>query len=542
MEAGDLKLDAGGNYAELDYYLRTTAYRFLSLCAIARQFETEAFYIDARIAEARDLEFLKFVKALRWALTDLELVEGVVTQGDNFYNDELRLLCDLCIGPTGKVITLTEFSSRATSESEFGLVLRFFDGLRPDEPRLRWDRLVAFHLIVMAFVNSIGYDMQQADDERFARTAAQLRNQRVAENLANAIPRLGLGASPEAQRIVRALPGDLAERRAQPPRRRRPCLSGTTPRTTTSSLGAPGGADCFLGAGANLCRPSRKEGFEMGGIFPAARSSRTCALYCFDYPADRANKSDLIRVAQWASVSGGESALTSSLSESSRLRVRRRPFTRGSRRFRADPRRQPERDRQYPLIITANYDDSLELALDTANEPYDLVAYHRGSLIHWVCEPGLPRGRASGDRVATGLRRRRSRQAHGDPQGPRTGRPDRPSNSRASSSPRTTTSSTSPGSTSRGSCRHAHRAPQAQQLSVPRLQPARLEPASDPPADLARAAREGQELGRPQGDRRRRRGHGRTKSVEIVEMPLDSSCGTSSCRSSTGPPCRLASG
>ena len=209
VEAGDLKLDAGGNYAELDYYLRTTAYRFLSLCAIARQFETEAFYIDARIAEARDLEFLKFVKALRWAMTDLELVEGVVTQGDNFFNDELRMLCDLCLNPTGKVITLTEFSSRAASESDFGLVLRYFDGLRPDEQRLRWDRLVAFHLIVMAFVNSIGYDMQQADDERFARTAGQLRNRRVAENLAKAIPRLGLGASPEAQRIVRALPGDL---------------------------------------------------------------------------------------------------------------------------------------------------------------------------------------------------------------------------------------------------------------------------------------------------------------------------------------------
>jgi hypothetical protein len=36
--------------------------------------------------------------------------------------------------------------------------LRFFDGLRADEPRLRWDRLVALHLLVIAFRSAIGYE------------------------------------------------------------------------------------------------------------------------------------------------------------------------------------------------------------------------------------------------------------------------------------------------------------------------------------------------------------------------------------------------
>jgi hypothetical protein len=35
------------------------------------------------------------------------------------------------------------------------------------------------------------------------------------------------------------------------------------------------------------------------------------------------------------------------------------------------------------LIVTANYDDTLERAFDEAGEPFDLVVYHRGDFLHW---------------------------------------------------------------------------------------------------------------------------------------------------------------
>ena len=48
------KMTVEGAYADADDYFRTSVYRFMSLAALARQFEAKAFYLDARIAEASD--------------------------------------------------------------------------------------------------------------------------------------------------------------------------------------------------------------------------------------------------------------------------------------------------------------------------------------------------------------------------------------------------------------------------------------------------------------------------------------------------------
>src|SRR5439155_5054631 len=78
---GEGRLDAGGRYGELEYYFGTTVYRFVALCSLARRFEAEAFFFDARIAERADLDFIKFAKAFRWLMTDLELVDGIPYDG-----------------------------------------------------------------------------------------------------------------------------------------------------------------------------------------------------------------------------------------------------------------------------------------------------------------------------------------------------------------------------------------------------------------------------------------------------------------------------
>jgi hypothetical protein len=197
-----------GSYVNPDYYFGTTVYRFMTLAALARQFEAEAFYVDARIAERADLDILKYVKAFRWIMTDLELVRGLEYDAwearDHFLNDRYRGLCD-AFAVEGRLPSLAEFESRAGRDPQLEPVLCFFDGLQADEERLRWDRLVAHHLLVTGFLNFAGYDMQYSDDEYLARAVGKFRHPQIAANLVRAIEKLGLGVEPNAARIQAAL-------------------------------------------------------------------------------------------------------------------------------------------------------------------------------------------------------------------------------------------------------------------------------------------------------------------------------------------------
>jgi hypothetical protein len=202
------RMTVDGAFSEPDYYFGTTVYRFMSLASLARQFEAEAFYLDARIAEKSDLDFLKYVKAFRWIMTDLELIRGLDYQAwearDHFLNDRYRGLCD-AFAPESRLPSLAEFEAGAGRDPALEPVLCFFDGLRADEARLRWDRLVAHHLLVMGFLNLAGYDMQHSSDADIARAVGEFRNPQVAANLVRAIDHLGLGGEENAVRIKAAL-------------------------------------------------------------------------------------------------------------------------------------------------------------------------------------------------------------------------------------------------------------------------------------------------------------------------------------------------
>jgi len=210
------RLDVKGRYTRPDYYFSTTVYRFLALSSLARRFEAEAFFIDARIAEKNDLEFVRFVKAFRWLMTDLGLVEGLEYDPwrgtDHFFTDRFRVICDSCV-IDGTVFSLPDFEERAGSDPVLEPALAFFDGLCAEEPRLRWDRLVALHLVVMAFLNVVGYEIQRSTSEDFERVARHFHHTRIKHNLLAAIEKLGLLGNPEGERLARALA-------SSPPRRR----------------------------------------------------------------------------------------------------------------------------------------------------------------------------------------------------------------------------------------------------------------------------------------------------------------------------------
>lgn len=124
---------------------------------------------------------MKFVKAFHWVMTDVSLFKGldydVGTARDHFFSDQLRGLCEAFLQdnavPSFRLFrreTLAAIRAdgrrrlrlrhRGGAGFELEPTFRFFDGLSPDENRLRWDRLVCLHLFTMAFVNTFGYEWQ----------------------------------------------------------------------------------------------------------------------------------------------------------------------------------------------------------------------------------------------------------------------------------------------------------------------------------------------------------------------------------------------
>jgi hypothetical protein len=196
------------------YYFLSTCHRFLTLCSLVRAFERENYFIDARYSEAKDkdLDFLNFTRSIRWVVTDPALFRDVgldydeTVSKDHFFADQLRRICDDFCPPGGECLTSREFEALTeTGGHPFENVFEFFQGLSSREDRFRWDRVVCLHLLVMAFLNAVGYKTQESSDDDFQTVASKIRHREIAPNLEKWIPRLGLGGQSEARRILRTL-------------------------------------------------------------------------------------------------------------------------------------------------------------------------------------------------------------------------------------------------------------------------------------------------------------------------------------------------
>jgi hypothetical protein len=202
-------LDMHGHYSANCYYFNSSVHRFLNVCALMRKFEAEAIYLDARIATKSDFTFLNYLSALRWTLTDVALVEGLpydsFHQKDHFFADNLRHYSDWC-WQDGEFVQFDEFQKKLTGEEiPIVPVLQFFDSLNDNEDRLRWDRLVAFHLLLLAFINSFGHKTQKSLPRYFEDAARQARNPKVLNNLVIWLPKFGLDKDREAKCIKKAV-------------------------------------------------------------------------------------------------------------------------------------------------------------------------------------------------------------------------------------------------------------------------------------------------------------------------------------------------
>jgi hypothetical protein len=188
-----------------EYFYLSVVFRFLSLLAIARRFEAEAFYLDARHLKhhSNELRFLCYTKSFLWAMTysDLSPKDGLPGK-DHFNSDKIRPMLDLCYkelgpleakamqgdaeaphagstSPTGQPIfdwarflVLIQYKSGEPDEfhPDIDQVLEFFDELRPVDywtddtgkvfKRRRWERLICLHLLTLNFIATFGFPWQ----------------------------------------------------------------------------------------------------------------------------------------------------------------------------------------------------------------------------------------------------------------------------------------------------------------------------------------------------------------------------------------------
>jgi hypothetical protein len=215
-------------YNHNEYLYLSVVFRFLSLLGIARKFESEAFYIDSRIARHKDFDFLRYAKSFLWVMTDSKLTPEDDMPGlDHFRNDEFRPLLDVCYRrekgvlpenepkegelvfdlerfrklldeskpkrdeskpKTGDPETAEGVGLEPDTKEEIKQVLDFFDGIGPGEykdglKRRRWERIVCLHLLTICFIGTFGYSWQKKKediDEKRAAAIAALKKEAIA--------------------------------------------------------------------------------------------------------------------------------------------------------------------------------------------------------------------------------------------------------------------------------------------------------------------------------------------------------------------------
>ena len=115
------------DYRGTGYYFITTVYRFLAVTTSIQRFEYEALYIDPKIAEKEDFDFVYGLKLLQKAATDVSLFNGIgydtSKSTDHIFSDRLRVIAD-SYWRQEQFLTREEFRSRLGEDHDLGRVCK----------------------------------------------------------------------------------------------------------------------------------------------------------------------------------------------------------------------------------------------------------------------------------------------------------------------------------------------------------------------------------------------------------------------------------
>jgi hypothetical protein len=128
----------------------------------------------------------------------------------------------------------------------------------------------------------------------------------------------------------------------------------------------------ILGAAVNVCDRESAEVYVQDRNLPSGSELSELLASEYEYPAGRADRRDLLRVAQFAQARLQQSDEEHRLRDTLHRIFRAHYGPTSVHRFLADV---PRRTGSHILALTTNYDDALEQAFTAAEEPYSVVFY-----------------------------------------------------------------------------------------------------------------------------------------------------------------------
>ena len=188
----------------------TTVYRFLSFFAQIQLIESKLIYVDTTISQKKDIRMLKYFRIFHEVMCDVELFKGFSYDKniakDHFFTTPFYNLSN-CLIHDDHVINLDEFlAQKKTLLSKIATVYLFFDGMTPEEERLRCERMKIFHLVLIAFLNEYGYDYQKTDSSKLRLIKKQMGKYKLLVNFEHIVKKYKLNKTfGQFERIIKVI-------------------------------------------------------------------------------------------------------------------------------------------------------------------------------------------------------------------------------------------------------------------------------------------------------------------------------------------------
>lgn len=191
------------------YYPASFTYRLLAFFAWSRKVEIEMVYLDSTIASKSDLSFVKFIKFFPQIMCDSALFEGLDYDDefdtDHFFTNDFTKMCETLFTDTG-VATFAQYQNNQEKMMDNSIPMaEFISEMTPQEERLRWDRLQAFHYVLMMFLNKYGYDFQYTNRKKVREVTSRARRNRTLDNMEMLLQRIQLSKEKEVKRVLKVL-------------------------------------------------------------------------------------------------------------------------------------------------------------------------------------------------------------------------------------------------------------------------------------------------------------------------------------------------
>lgn len=193
---------------EPGHYTLTTVYRLVALLRLAARLEQRALYLDPSIREERDLITLRYARAFQAVLSGTDLSRGMeydkARASGHMFRETVREFGE--VRAPGEAFTYTYFKSRAKSDPLLLPAFAFVQDVSPTGAPIKWDRLVSLDLLLVAFIERVGFDENEATDYVLSSTVQQFATLQVPENFVKTfLPFAKLAEEPEVLRIIQTI-------------------------------------------------------------------------------------------------------------------------------------------------------------------------------------------------------------------------------------------------------------------------------------------------------------------------------------------------